>query len=74
MHIASVGMDLGKITFHLVALGERSKGLSASKGHKPNTSEVKTPLDKMNALAIAKTRPMTIPRLNACQSEGNAPL
>ena len=25
MHIASVGIDLGKTTFHLVALGERSK-------------------------------------------------
>ena len=25
MHIASIGIDLGKTTFHLVALGERSK-------------------------------------------------
>ena len=25
MHIASIGIDLGKNTFHLVALGERSK-------------------------------------------------
>src|SRR5215475_11684048 len=25
MHIASVGIDLGKTTFHLVALGERNK-------------------------------------------------
>ena len=23
MHIASIGIDLGKTTFHLVALGER---------------------------------------------------
>jgi hypothetical protein len=27
MHIASIGIDLGKTTFHLVALGERSKVL-----------------------------------------------
>jgi transposase len=25
MHIASIGVDLGKTTFHLVALGEQSK-------------------------------------------------
>ena len=25
MHIASIGIDLGKTTFHLVELGERSK-------------------------------------------------
>jgi transposase len=27
MHIASIGIDLGKPTFHLVALGERNKVL-----------------------------------------------
>jgi transposase len=31
MHIASVGIDLGKTTFHLVALGERSKVLIRKK-------------------------------------------
>ena len=25
MHIASIGIDLGKTTFHLVALGERKR-------------------------------------------------
>jgi len=25
MHIASIGIDLGKTTFHLVAVGEQSK-------------------------------------------------
>jgi transposase len=25
MHIASIGIDLGKATFHLVALGEQNK-------------------------------------------------
>jgi hypothetical protein len=25
MHIASIGIDLGKTTFHLVAMGERNK-------------------------------------------------
>ena len=31
MHIASIGIDLGKTTFHLVALGERSKVLIRKK-------------------------------------------
>ena len=31
MHIASVGIGLGKSTFHLVALGERSKVLVRKK-------------------------------------------
>jgi hypothetical protein len=29
MHIASIGIDLGKTTFHLVALGERNKDFAA---------------------------------------------
>jgi hypothetical protein len=31
MHIASIGIDLGKTTFHLVALGEQNKVLSRRK-------------------------------------------
>jgi hypothetical protein len=31
MHIASIGIDLGKTTFHLVALGERNKSLLRKK-------------------------------------------
>ena len=31
MHIASIGIDLGKTTFHLVALGEHSKVLIRKK-------------------------------------------
>ena len=31
MHIASVGIDLGKTIFHLVALGERNKVLVRKK-------------------------------------------
>jgi len=31
MHIASAGIDLGKTTFHLVALGERNKVLVRKK-------------------------------------------
>jgi hypothetical protein len=31
MHIASIGIDLGKATFHLVALGERNKILMRRK-------------------------------------------
>jgi hypothetical protein len=29
MHIASIGIDLGKATFHLLALGEQNKGSAA---------------------------------------------
>jgi transposase len=42
MHIASIGIDLGKTTFHLVALGERNKillrkdaGTTRLAGHAP---------------------------------------
>jgi len=31
MYIASIGIDLGKTTFHLVALGERNKVLIRKK-------------------------------------------
>ena len=31
MHITSIGIDLGKTTFHLVALGERNKVLVRKK-------------------------------------------
>ena len=31
MHVASIGIDLGKTTFHLVALGERNKILLRKK-------------------------------------------
>jgi transposase len=31
MHITSIGIDLGKTTFHLVALGEHSKVLVRKK-------------------------------------------
>ena len=36
MHIASIGIDLGKNTFHLVALGERSKFCFARNSHVRN--------------------------------------
>jgi transposase len=35
MHIASIGIDLGKATFHLVALGERNKILVRKKFSRP---------------------------------------
>jgi transposase len=35
MHIASIGIDLGKTTFHLVALGERNKILLRKKFSRP---------------------------------------
>ena len=33
MHIASIGIDLGKTNFHLVALGEHSKLRSERSSH-----------------------------------------
>ena len=33
MHIASIGIDLGKTTFQLVALGERNKFWFARSSH-----------------------------------------
>jgi hypothetical protein len=35
MHIASIGIDLGKTTFHLVALGEQNKVLLRKKFSRP---------------------------------------
>ena len=35
MHIASIGIDLGKTTFHLVALGEHNKVLLRKKFSRP---------------------------------------
>ena len=35
MHIASIGIDLGKTSFHLVALGERNKVLLRKKFSRP---------------------------------------
>src|SRR6476646_9876096 len=35
MHIASIGIDLGKATFHLVALGEHNKVLLRKKFSRP---------------------------------------
>ena len=35
MHIASIGIDLGKNTFHLIALGERNKILLRKKFSRP---------------------------------------
>jgi len=35
MHIASIGIDLGKTTFHLVALGECNKVLLRKKFSRP---------------------------------------
>jgi len=37
MRIASIGMDLGKNTFHLVALGERNKVLLRKKFSRSET-------------------------------------
>jgi hypothetical protein len=36
MHIGSIGIDLGKTTFHLVALGERSRVLVRKSFHARN--------------------------------------
>jgi len=54
MHIASIGIDLGKTTFHLVALGERSKVLFRKK------------LSRTQLLAYTANLPLSLIGLEAC--------
>jgi transposase len=54
MHIASVGIDLGKTTFHLVALGERSKVL------------VRKKFSRTQLLAYTANLPSALIGLEAC--------
>jgi transposase len=57
MHIASIGIDLGKTTFHLVALGERSKVLIHKKFSRAQvlayTAKIPTSLIGLEACAGA---------------------
>jgi hypothetical protein len=43
MHIASIGIDLGKTTFHLVALGERNRPRSRRSPTRLNALVMTTP-------------------------------
>lgn len=54
MHIASIGIDLGKTTFHLVALGEGSKVL------------VRKKLSRAQLLSYAASLPSSLIGLEAC--------
>ena len=54
MHIASIGIDLGKTTFHLVALGERNKILLRKKFSRPQL------------LAYTAKLPLSLIGLEAC--------
>jgi len=54
MHIASIGIDLGKTTFHLVALGERSKVLLRKK------------FSRTQLLAYTANLPSSLIGLEAC--------
>src|ERR1700755_2333821 len=54
MHIASIGIDLGKNTFHLVALGERSKVL------------VRKKFSRAQLLAYTANLPSSLIGLEAC--------
>ena len=54
MHIASIGIDLGKTTFHLVALGERNKVLIRKK------------FSRTQLLAYTANLPSSIIGLEAC--------
>lgn len=54
MHIASIGIDLGKNTFHLVALGERSKTLLRKK------------FSRAQLLAYTANLPSSLIGLEAC--------
>lgn len=54
MHIASIGIDLGKTTFHLVALGERNKVLFRRK------------FSRSQLLAYTANLPVSLIGLEAC--------
>src|SRR5262252_2181340 len=54
MHIASIGIDLGKTTFHLVALGERNKILLRRK------------FSRSQLLAYTANLPSSLIGLEAC--------
>ena len=54
MHIASIGIDLGKTTFHLVALGERNKVLLRKK------------FSRSQLLAYTANLPSSLIGLEAC--------
>src|ERR1700756_4828894 len=54
MHIASIGLDLGKTTFHLVALGERNKVVVRKKFSRPQL------------LAFTANLPAALMGLEAC--------
>src|SRR5689334_8003568 len=54
MHIASIGIDLGKTTFHLVALGERSKVV------------VRKKFSRAQLLAFTANLPSSLIGLEAC--------
>src|ERR1700745_3260787 len=54
LHIASIGIDLGKATFHLVALGERSKVL------------VRKKFSRAQLLAYTANLPPSLIGLEAC--------
>jgi hypothetical protein len=54
MHIASIGIDLGKTTFHLVALGERNKVLIRKK------------FSRTQLLAYTANLPASLIGLEAC--------
>lgn len=54
MHIASIGIDLGKTTFHLVALGERNKIL------------VRRKFSRSQLLAYTANLPSSLIGLEAC--------
>ena len=54
MHIASIGIDLGKTTFHLVALGERNKILLRKK------------FSRSQLLAYTANLPASLIGLEAC--------
>ena len=54
MHIASIGIDLGKTTFHLVALGEQNK------------VSVRRKFSRTQLLAYTANLPWSLIGLEAC--------
>jgi hypothetical protein len=65
MHIASIGIDLGKTTFHLVAFGQRSKVLIRKK-----FSRAQLLAHTANLPALCRSRPRSSSMCRPCTEFG----
>jgi len=75
MNIASIGIDLGKATFHLVALGERNKILLRRKFSRSQLMAA-VALDELNPTSGERTQRTcpTRPTMQACSPTRPRPI